>query len=148
MYSRIIPLIVASTSPWMLMAMGCGDAHPPVDASRTEATVKGFVKLRGKVATGGGKIIFNPSNVERKVAAKIADIKEDGSYSLQSFTGGNEVKFYGPFIKSDPGLALTTRYCELNAGENIVEFDLLGENDRPRGAIYPKNAKPKPSRRR
>jgi hypothetical protein len=126
----------------LLAAAGCGDDHPYVDSSRTEAHVTGVVKLKGKPAAGGGKISFNPSNVERKVASVVAQIGEDGSYSLTTFKGGNVVKFEGPFLKSNPEVALSTRYAELNAGDNVVDFDILGENDVARGPIFPKKTGP------
>ena len=147
MFRRLLLMIVTAMAG-VLLASGCMDSHPPVDSSLTEATAKGFVKLKGKPAKGGGTIVFNPSNVERKVAASTATINDDGSYFLKTYSGGNEVKFSGPFMKEDRGLAMTTRYCELNAGENVIDFDLLGENDHPRGAIYPSNSKQKTSRKK
>jgi hypothetical protein len=131
----------------LVVAIGCDEGRPPVDESLTEATVKGVIKLKGTPAVGGGTVIFNASNVRRKVAAVSASIMEDGSYSLKTYTGANEVKFNGPFMKDERGLAMTTRYCELDAGENVVDFDLLGANDRARGAIYSnKSVKTKPRR--
>ena len=147
MFRRLLLMIVTAMTG-VFLASGCMDSHPPVDSSLTEATAKGFVKLKGKPAKGGGTIVFNPSNVERKVAASTATINDDGSYFLKTYSGGNEVKFSGPFMKEDRGLAMTTRYCELNAGENVIDFDLLGENDHPRGAIYPSNSKQKTSRKK
>jgi hypothetical protein len=138
--ARRLPLGAALTA--LVSISGCGDSHPPVDSSTTPASVKGVVKVRGKLAVGGGQISFNPSNVERKVPTAIAKIADDGSYSLSSLTGGNEVKFSGPFLKDDPGVALTSRYCELHSGENVIDFDLLGPEDTPRGAIYPKGSIP------
>ncbi len=129
MSRRIVTLVLVSASTSVLAALGCGDSHPAVDSSLTEATVKGVVKLRGKPAQGGGEIRFNPSNVERKVATKSAKIEEDGSYSLTTYTGLNEVKFSGPFLKAHPQLALSSRYSQISSGENIVSFDLLGAND-------------------
>ncbi len=120
----------------LVVAMGCGEGRPPVDESLSEATVRGVIKLKGVPAAGGGMVIFNASNVMRKVPAVSATIMEDGSYSLKTYTGGNEVKFNGPFMKDERGLALTTRYCELDAGENVIDFDLLGPDDRARGTIY------------
>jgi hypothetical protein len=140
MHRRFACMILVATATSMFVVIGCGDSHPPVDSSLTEATVKGVIKLKGKPAVGGGTVIFNPSNVDRKVAAATTEIKEDGSFFLKTYTGGNEVKFSGPFMKEERGLALTTRYCELEPGENIINFDLLGENDRARGAIYSENA--------
>jgi hypothetical protein len=126
---RIVTLALVSISTSLLASLGCGDSHPPVDSSLTEATVKGVVKIQGKSAQGGGEIRFNPSNVERKVATKTAKIEEDGSYTLTTYTGLNEVKFSGPFLKDHPQLALASRYSEIKVGENVVIFDLLGAND-------------------
>ena len=124
----------------LIFAAGCGDSHPPVDSSLTETTVKGIVKIEGKVAEGGGQISFNPSNVDRKVASNVAKIADDGSYSLTTYTGGNLVKFSGPFLKDHKEIALATRFCELSSGENVLNFDLLGEGDKPRGPMYPVGA--------
>jgi hypothetical protein len=145
---RRLLLMMMTAMAGVTLVSGCADSHPPIDSSLTEATAKGFVKLKGKPAKGGGTIVFNPSNVERKVAASTATINDDGSYFLKTYSGGNEVKFSGPFMKDERGLAMTTRYCELSAGENVIDFDLLGENDHPRGAIYPSNPKQKVLRRK
>jgi hypothetical protein len=126
----------------LLLATGCGDSHPLVDSSMTEAKVKGVVLIKGKPAQGGGEIRFNPSNVDRKVGAITAKIEEDGSFSLKSFTGGNEVKFSGPFLKDNQQLALASRFCELAKGDNTINFDLLGANDEAQGTMYPQGTKP------
>ena len=131
-----------------ILVCGCGDRHPPVDSSLNEAKVRGVIKLKGKPAAGGGQVSFNPSNVERKVASSTARIADDGSYELTSYTGGNQVKFSGPFLKDEPGLALSSRYCDLESGENVVDFDLLGADDRPRGMTYSKKATSKAAQRR
>ncbi len=148
MKRRLLPLIVAVPVACLLPAIGCGDSHPPVDTSLNEAKVRGVIKIKGKPAAGGGQISFNPSNVERKVASFTAKIGDDGSYELTSYTGGNQVKFSGPFLKDDPGLAMSSRYCDLDSGENVVDFDLLGADDRPRGTIYSKTARKKAVRKR
>jgi hypothetical protein len=148
MTRRFLPLILAIPAALPILAAGCGDSHPSVDSSKTEAKVRGVVKLKGKPAEGGGTISFNPSNVERKVSSFTAKIGDDGSYELTSYTGGNQVKFSGPFLKSEPGIALSTRYCELDSGENVLDFDLLGADDHPRGKMYPKKMIPTASRKR
>ena len=147
MKRRVLPLIVAFPAAFPLLATGCGSGHPPVDSSLTEAKVRGVIKLKGKPAVGGGEVSFNPSNVERKVASFTAKIADDGSYELTSYTGGNQVKFSGPFLKSEPGLALTSRYCDLSSGENAIDFDLLGADDHPRGTIYAKKPSAKTARK-
>ena len=119
----------------LLAAMaGCGDDRPAMDTSRTEAKVSGTVKIQGKPAEGGGQISFNPSNAERQVGAFVTEVKPDGTFLAKTFTGDNIVKFSGPMLKDHPELALGTRYTPLAAGANTVDFDLLGESDKPRGA--------------
>ncbi len=140
MLPRIDHTLFAVGLTSLIFALGCGEGHPPVDSSLTEAKVKGVILIKGKPASGGGIISFNPSNVERKVSSFTAKIADDGSYSLTTFTGGNEVKFSGPCLKDAKELALSTRYCELSSGDNLMNFDLLGENDKPRGAILPQGA--------
>jgi hypothetical protein len=148
MHRLILRMIVTAVIASLILASGCADSRPSVDSSLTEARVTGIVKLKGKPAAGGGTIVFNPSNVERKVAATTASINLDGTYSLKSYSGGNEVKFSGPFMKDERALALATRYCELKAGDNVVDFDLLGEDDHPRGLTYPRDGGKKAAPRR
>lgn len=132
----LVTAFVATACPF-IFAAGCGDSHPPVDSSLTEATVKGIVKIAGKVADGGGEISFNPSNVERKVGPRTAKIAEDGLYSITTYTGGNTIRFFGPFLKDHQEIATSRRFCELPAGESVLDFDLLGEGDKPRGGLFP-----------
>jgi hypothetical protein len=141
MHRPIFRMTVAVVAASFIVASGCTDSRPSVDSSLTEARVTGIVKLKGKPAAGGGTIVFNPSNVERKVAATTASINPDGTYTLKSYSGGNEVKFSGPFMKDERALALASRYCELKAGDNVVDFDLLGADDHPRGQTYPRDGK-------
>ena len=130
-----LPRIAAPFWLALLVAPGC-DERPAMDSSKTEAKVSGTLKIQGKPATGGGQISFNPSNADRQVGAFVGTVKADGTYALTTFTGDNIVKFEGPMLKEHPELALTTRYAPVAAGENVVDFDLLGEGDQPRGATY------------
>jgi hypothetical protein len=148
MHRLILRMTVAALAASFIVASGCTESHPAVDSSLTEARVTGIVKLKGRPAAGGGTIVFNPSNVERKVAATTASINSDGTYALKSYSGGNEVKFSGPFMKEERALALATRYCELKAGDNVIDFDLLGEDDHPRGLTYPRDGGKKAAPRR
>jgi hypothetical protein len=152
MYRRSIPSLLVASATFFVPVLGCGESHPPVDSSLTEATVKGVVKIQGKAAQGGGQISFNPSNVERKVATSTAKIEDDGSYSLSTFTGGNVVKFSGPFIKEHPEIALASRYRDIGPGENVVNFNLLAaednQNEEPVTSSVPRGGMPGGGRRK
>jgi hypothetical protein len=126
MYRRFAPAILVAPLVFLPLGYGCGDSHPPVDSSLTEAKVKGTIKFRGKPAQGGGQVSFNPSNVERKVGAFTAKIADDGSYSLTTYTGLNEIKFSGPFLRESPEVALVSHYLDVKAGETTRDFSLGG----------------------
>jgi hypothetical protein len=107
-------------------SQGCGDGKPSVDTSKTEATVSGVVKVRGKPADGG-TIIFNASNSERIVAAKFAPIGKDGAYTITTYTGGNQVSFDGDVASKNQGVGLLKEFVDVKAGTNQADFDLMGE---------------------
>src|SRR5262249_38501487 len=68
---------------------GCNDGTPAVDSSTNEATVTGVVRVKG-VPADGGEVVFNPSNRFRIVPSKTATIGADGTYTVSTYTGGNE----------------------------------------------------------
>jgi hypothetical protein len=106
---------------------GCDDGKPSVDKSLTEATVSGKVSVRGTPATGG-TILFNPSNSERTVATRSAPIGKDGSYTITTLTGGNQVSFDGEIATKNQGVGLAKEYVEVKTGANTADFDLLSAN--------------------
>src|SRR5262245_46326446 len=84
--------LAAAATLWL--AGGCGEGPPAgsVDSSKTEATVKGVVKVNGTPATEG-ELIFDPSNIYRKDAQpRTAPIGQDGSYTVKTLTGENAVR--------------------------------------------------------
>jgi hypothetical protein len=105
---------------------GCGDGKPWVDTSMTEATVSGVVSVKGKPADGG-TILFNGNSSGRRVPIKTAEIGADGSYTIKAFTGVNQVSFDGKIAASNRGVGLVMEACDVAAGENKANFDLLGE---------------------
>jgi hypothetical protein len=124
-------------------APGCADGKPPVDTSRTEATVSGTVTVRGRPAEGG-VILFNPSNSERIVATRSAPIGKDGRYTITTYTGGNQVTFDGDVAAKNRGVGLLREFVDVQAGENKADFDLMGEGGGKRPAFpLPKGAGPK-----
>src|SRR4051794_33165492 len=84
-----------ATTGLLVIIWGCGDAKPSVNSSMTEATVKGTITIRGKPANGG-TISFDPSNYKRKSEpARTASIGKDGSYTIKTLVGLNQVTFSG-----------------------------------------------------
>jgi hypothetical protein len=113
--------LVALAMPWW---QGCGDGKPGVDTSLTEATVTGIVSVKGKPVEGG-TILFNPGNSERLVASKSAPIGKDGSYSIKTYTGGNQVSFDGEVASKNRGVGLIKEFVDVRPGSNKADFDLM-----------------------
>lgn len=110
---------------------GCGDGKPYIDTSMNEGTVTGAVTANGAPVTEGGKIQFNASNSGRHVETRGAEIGPDGRYSVKTFTGDNIVTYSGGVAKKHRGLALRKDYVRVQAGENQLDFDVLGERKSP-----------------
>lgn len=120
--ARIVFPLVCLT---LATVSGCGDGKPSVDTSLNEATVSGVVSVKGKPATGG-KINFNPSNSGRIVPVKSAEIGPDGSYTVRTFTGDNQVTFSGEVATKNSGVGLIREYAVVKRGENKIDYDLMG----------------------
>jgi hypothetical protein len=103
---------------------GTGPKAPPVDSSLTEAKVSGTVSVKGKPASGG-EISFNPSNNLRIVPTRTAQIGEDGTYSITTLTGLNEVSFGGAVATKNVGVGLVKKYIDVKQSDNKQDFDLL-----------------------
>src|SRR4051794_27115270 len=100
-----LPCLVLAGIAAAMAAWGCGDpGTPPVESSRTEATVKGVVRIHGKPAAGG-TITFDPSNIRRKDALpRAVAIGKDGTYSVTTLIGENSVSVDSPETGRDPKL--------------------------------------------
>jgi hypothetical protein len=117
-------LIVAMVAASLVVVSGCGDGKPWVDTSMTEATVTGIVSVKGTPADGG-VILFNANNTGRTVPIKSAPIGKDGSYKITTYVGVNQVSFNGEIATKNRGVGLVKDFCEVKAGENKADFDLL-----------------------
>ncbi len=91
--------------------------------------MSGTVTIKGTPASGG-KILFNPSNSERIVPTRIAEIGPDGSYTIKTLTGDNRVSFEGEIAAKNSGVGLVKEYAKVERGENQVNFDLMGEGSK------------------
>lgn len=117
--------MILSTASVALLAAGwgCDSGRPAVESSTEEAKVTGKVTIKGKTATKG-KVIFDPSNVERKMApvAK-ADIAPDGSYSITTLIGDNIVRVEGPDAEKG-GVLLDLIPVDIKPGANELAITL------------------------
>jgi hypothetical protein len=126
--SRCCTAFLSATALIGLAALpGCGPGTPSVDTSMNEATVSGVVSVRGVPATGGS-ILFNPSNSQRIVPTRTAQIGADGSYTIKTLTGINQVSFDGEVATKNRGVALIKEGVEVQSGTNTANFDLMGPN--------------------
>ena len=74
-----------------------------------------------------GTILFNANNSGRSVPIRTAEIGPDGSYTIKTFTGVNQVSFDGEIASKNRGVGLVKEACDVASGENKADFDLLGE---------------------
>jgi hypothetical protein len=139
--------LLASTFLVCLLSPGCGDGTPSVDTSRTEAKVSGTVRVRGQLAEGG-TIIFNPSNHQRIVPTFSATINKDGTYSVTTYTGGNQILFDGDVALKNREIGLLREYVEVQRGENTANFDLLSEGSKKSPFPIPKKGTAKEGTKR
>jgi hypothetical protein len=109
-----------------MLFSGCDVGTPSMDTSHTEATVSGVVSVKGVPATGG-RILFNPSNAGRIVPTRTAPIGPDGTYTIKTLTGVNQVTFDGELAVKNREIGLVKDFAEVTSGENKKDFDLLGE---------------------
>jgi hypothetical protein len=124
-----IPIAGLLASTLLVAACGCGSGAPPVESSTREATVKGTIKVRGKLV-GGGNIIFQPSNPSRVVASRKAPIGKDGSYSVTTMVGQNNVIIESPEVMR-AGLTTEMIQFDVKDGENVKDIELPQQQGNP-----------------
>jgi hypothetical protein len=122
---RRTAFLLVIAMPSLTTGLGCGDGKPAIDKSMTEATVSGVVYVKGKPATGG-VILFNPSNSGRIVPLRTAPIAPDGTYTIKTLTGGNQVSFDGEVATKNRGVGLIKDFIQVTTGTNEANFDLMG----------------------
>ena len=107
-----------------LAICGCGSGAPSVSSSRTEATVHGKVTINGK-APATGEVTFDPSNVRRRDApVNVGPIGKDGTYSVRTLVGSNNVHVNSPEVSKDQKLMYVTIPLEVQSGDNPFDITL------------------------
>jgi hypothetical protein len=140
-------ILVSLTILVCSLGQGCDNGKPSVDTSKTEAKVSGTVRVRGQLAEGG-MIIFNPSNSERIAPTFSATINKDGTYSVTTYTGGNQILFDGDVAMKNREIGLLREYVEVKRGENTANFDLLSEGSKKSPFPIPKKGTAKEGTKR
>ncbi len=122
------------------LAIACGCSQPGAPSSSVEkAKVTGVVRRQGKPVSGG-TIAFNPANVSRKmVPTNVAEIREDGTYLVETLVGGNKINVFPASAqakqalkeirasKGDPGPAGPGGFrsrLEVRAGDNTFDVEM------------------------
>jgi len=116
----------------VLTIAGCDSTGtPPVEGSQEEVSVKGTVKVKGKLLPGG-TIHFNASNSARMVPSRDAEIQPDGTFTGKAYVGQNMITVSPPRknrleIKNRDffGLEYVDKAVEIKSGEeNQLDLDL------------------------
>jgi hypothetical protein len=120
------PIAVAA-----LLTAFCGCSTPPDrESSLEEATLKGTVKVRGKLLHGG-ELDFNAVNPNRRVDVRKAAISKDGRYEAKVYVGQNIVTVVPPRPRNTQegkdffGVNYEEKPVKVTAGENTADLDFL-----------------------
>ncbi|MBX6312847.1 MAG: hypothetical protein IRY99_08025 [Isosphaeraceae bacterium] len=106
----------------MALGTGCGGG-PPVETSKSEATVHGKVIIHGKPVKKG-QVWFDPANYRRKdVTARSTNVAEDGTYAITTLIGENSVRYEGPATLGNRELDGAIQSLVVKEGDN--EFDII-----------------------
>lgn len=128
--AKVVLPVLFALGPIVLA--GCQGGTPAVETSKTEATVRGQVIVRGKPASGG-QVWFDPANYRRKdVAAVSAEVTKEGTYEITTLIGENSVRYEGPAVARDRELDGVAQGYVVKEGDN--EFDIVLPAEAPQGS--------------
>ena len=126
--SCTLALRIAMTTQLIVLS-GCS-AAPDRESSLEDASVKGTVKVRGKLLEGG-ELNFNAVNPNRKVDVRKAAIGKDGTYTAKTYVGLNIVTVFPPKPRNKQqgkeffGVNYEEKSVNVTAGENQADLDFL-----------------------
>ncbi len=114
-----------------IVALLCGcSSRPDRESSLEEATVKGSVKVRGKLLEGG-ELNFNAVNPNRRVELRKAAIGKDGNFEAKALIGLNTVTVTPPKPRNKQqdkeffGVNYEERSVIVQSGENKADLEFL-----------------------
>ena len=121
--NRSLAASIASAA--LMAAWGCGESGDGGKAApRADATVAGKIMIKGKPAAKG-RINFEPVDAPGglPVASNVAQVGKDGTYSVTTRTGSNDVTVSGTGDpKTDASYNKTS--FEVQPGSNTLNLDL------------------------
>ncbi len=116
---RVVGLVASAC---LIGGWGCGDSKPAVSATRNEVNVKGIVTVKGKPVSAGD-VVFDPSNFQRAEAPRTAPIGKDGTYTIKTLSGDNQVTIRGPEVDKNSELQFARERFDVKDGDTIdVKF--------------------------
>jgi hypothetical protein len=116
-----------------MAGVGCGNPRASgLAGSMEQAAVKGTVRVRGKPVTDG-QIVFDASNIYRRVPEKVAPIGKDGGYEVKTLVGENaiEVKCKELFTLKTRGPLGNEQTVRIQPGENTIDIDIPPKRSAP-----------------
>lgn len=114
-------MMVLAATTGLALVWGCSGGKPSVDTSTAEASVSGKVSFSGKTATKG-TVVFDPSNYKRKDAApRSAEIGADGSYTVTTLVGQNQISVNSPELKNSDYAPIE---YDVQSGDNTFDIDI------------------------
>ena len=93
---------------------GCGDGKPWVDTCSRRRTVTGIVSVKGKPAGGGHDPVQSAAIPGGSSRSRTAQIGPDGSYTIKTYTGVNQVSFDGEVAAKNRGVGLVKEASTLS----------------------------------
>jgi hypothetical protein len=121
--------VLAGVAAVLSILAGCGGPSY-LEGSTQEATVKGTVKVRGKLIDGGD-LHFNASNPNRKVEIRDAHVGKDGTYTVKAYIGLNIVTLTPPKARTKAqdkayfGVGYDEQHVDVKSGENTADLEFL-----------------------
>jgi uncharacterized Zn-binding protein involved in type VI secretion len=101
----------------LFLGAGCGSAGQSADA-----TVTGKVLINGKPPATEGTVLFMPA--AGGAVVREAPIGKDGTYTVTTATGANNVTLGGKLVARHARLCYQMRSCQVRSGSNTFDLDI------------------------
>jgi hypothetical protein len=116
---RIVGTLITAA---VISLSGCGGGAPREDSSTEEATVSGKVSFKGKPLTTGD-VTFSAGNVSRPSPPRKSPISKEGTYSVKTLVGVNNVEVFSATIQK-AGPDMPPFSYTVKSGDQTLDIDL------------------------